>query len=174
MDLETKVVMKLISVATTDLDMDVTPSTDVAFSYIDSLADGTAANQADIVWFDAATQVADATDDIDLAGGVTDVFGSTITMARAKCLFFKNTSTTASVLEVGPHADAAGWQAGLTSSGGATGNEARSVSPGAAFMIWAPGATAWAIGGGATDVLEVFESSSLASAYEIAVVGATA
>jgi len=173
MDLETSVVMKLIAVATTPLDMDVTPTTTVEYSYTDSLDDGVALDEADVVWFDAATQIAGANDLINLGGGVTDVFGTAVTMVRVKCIFFKNTSTTASVLEVGPHGNGTPFQAGLTTSAGATGNEARSVSPGAAFIIWAPGATAWAIGGG-NDEFEVFESSTLASVYEIAIVGATA
>lgn len=174
MDLATKVLMKVIATASVDLDMSTTPSGDVDFSFDDELADGTGADQADTVWFDAATQIADATDTIDLAGGVTDVFGSTITMVRVKCMFFKNTSTTASILQVGPHATANPFQCAITSVGGVTGNEARSVPPGGGFIIWAPGATGWAVGAGATDDFEVFESSSLASAYEVAVVGATA
>jgi len=40
---------------------------------------GTGANQADIVWTDERTLAASGSEDLDLAGALTDAFGATIT-----------------------------------------------------------------------------------------------
>lgn len=45
------------------------------------LSNGSGANQANILWADERTLAAEATEDIDLAGALTDAFGATITAA---------------------------------------------------------------------------------------------
>jgi len=44
-------------------------------------ADGTAANQANILWADERTLAASATEELDLAGVLTDAFGTTVAAA---------------------------------------------------------------------------------------------
>lgn len=174
MDLNTTILMQLVCASDKDADLDATPTSELDLQFTDTLTDGTGLDQADMLWFDDASMIADATDTLDLNATLTDIYGDSVDMVRVKCIFFKNTSTTASELQVGPHAAANPFQMGLTSVGGATGNEAIIVPKGGAFCIFTPDATAYAVGAGATDDLEVFEASSLAALYEIAIVGASA
>lgn len=51
-----------------------------------SFANGVAAGQANVVWQDTRTVAASGTDDIDLAGVLTDAFGATITAAKVKTI----------------------------------------------------------------------------------------
>lgn len=51
-----------------------------------SLATGTGAGQADKVFADTRTLAASATEDLDLAGALTDAFGGSITFARIKAV----------------------------------------------------------------------------------------
>lgn len=51
-----------------------------------SFANGAAAGQANVVWQDTRTIAASGTDDIDLAGVLTDAFGATITTAKVKTI----------------------------------------------------------------------------------------
>jgi hypothetical protein len=51
-----------------------------------SLDSGTGANQADKIFSDTRTLGASATEDLDLAGGLTDAFGASITFARVKII----------------------------------------------------------------------------------------
>lgn len=47
---------------------------------------GTGNNQANSLWTDERTLADTATDSLDLAGGLTDAFGATITFAVLKCI----------------------------------------------------------------------------------------
>lgn len=47
---------------------------------------GTGAGQVDKVFTDTRTLTASATEDLDLAGSLTDIFGATITFARIKAI----------------------------------------------------------------------------------------
>lgn len=54
-----------------------------------SLANGTAAGQADRVFTDERTLAASATEDLDLAGVLLDAFGAAITFAKIKAVIIK-------------------------------------------------------------------------------------
>ena len=51
-----------------------------------NLLSGTGAGQADLVFADQRTLNASANENLDFAGGLTDAFGASITMARLKAL----------------------------------------------------------------------------------------
>lgn len=51
-----------------------------------SLASGTGAGQADLMFADTRTLAASGTEDLDLAGVLTSAFGATLTFARVKAL----------------------------------------------------------------------------------------
>jgi hypothetical protein len=57
-------------------------------------ANGTGANQLNQWWHDTRS-VAAASENLDLAGGLTDPFGDTITFTTVKLLYVHNTATTA-------------------------------------------------------------------------------
>lgn len=54
-----------------------------------SLTDGTTAGKADRVFTDKRTLAASATEDLDLAGVLTDAFGATITFATIKAVIIR-------------------------------------------------------------------------------------
>jgi hypothetical protein len=63
-----------------------TASFPFALSAALSLSDGTGASAADRVFTDTRTLAASATEDLDLAGSLTDAFGATITFAKVKAI----------------------------------------------------------------------------------------
>ena len=131
---------------------------------------GTGANQADLMWADEnRTLSASSNDDFDLAGGLTDKLGSTITMARLKMIYIKNRETTAGrTLRLG----AAGSNP-MSTIFGAT-NDYLLIPPGAEFWIAVPDATAFAVTGGSADVLRVANPGGSDIAYDIILIGASA
>lgn len=52
-----------------------------------TLTDGTTAGKADRIFTDTRTLAASATESLDLAGSLTDVFGSSLTFATIKAVF---------------------------------------------------------------------------------------
>jgi hypothetical protein len=63
-----------------------TSSFPFALSVEQAFADGTAASQVDRVFTDQRTLAASATEDLDLAGVLTDIYGATITYAKIKAI----------------------------------------------------------------------------------------
>lgn len=130
-----------------------------------NMDDGTAANQSDLVFSDERTTAGN--DDLDLAGVLTDFYGSTLTFARVKCILIKADSGNGVNLHVGGATSAVGIFADAT--------DELVVRPGGAAMVFAPDATAYAIGAGTTDVLRVAPSDGATSVtYDIMVIGASA
>jgi hypothetical protein len=72
---------------TTALDLapaaSVPHSKDVALAF----ATGTAAGQADLIFSDTRTLAASANEDLDLAGGLTGAFGTSLTFVKVKVIF---------------------------------------------------------------------------------------
>ena len=174
MDLSTTMLISLVCEMSLTADLSAEPSSTLKLTLSDKLADGVAADQADLLYFDSDTCLASATTPYDLDTSLTDVYGVAADFARVKAVMFENTSATLATFEVGPHSNGTPWAGCLTSAGGATGNEAEVVLPGGAFLWYTPDATAWAVGAGATDILEIFESAVLAGAWDIMFIGATA
>lgn len=67
----------------------------------DELANGTGADQADLLYF-AQRTLNTTTENLDLAGGLTDPFGDTLTFAKVKGLYIKcNGTTTGNKVTIG-------------------------------------------------------------------------
>jgi hypothetical protein len=58
-------------------------------SLLIALTNGTGASMADKVFTDTRTLAASATEDLDLAGVLTDAFGATITFAKIKAIYIE-------------------------------------------------------------------------------------
>lgn len=141
-----------------------------SFTYSDSLAQGTGADQADLLFVNQTTLAAGATLNLDLAGSLTDVFGATITFARIKTFYFSLlTTTTASSVTIGNHASAAflGWFSAAT--------DRITVRNGGFFMISAPDATGYAVTATTADIIKILnnDGSNIAT-YQIAIAGTSA
>lgn len=77
--------------------------------FIAAWADGTGANQADIVYSDTTTVVASATNTLDISGAINDAYGNAFIPVTVKALWIRNKNTTdGDDLNVGPAA-ANGW-----------------------------------------------------------------
>lgn len=76
-----------------------------------SLTFGTSSSQANQWWHDERSILTTANDDLDLAGGLTSVFGETITFAVIKVLIVAIDAADGSKkLRVGPQNVTNGWQ----------------------------------------------------------------
>lgn len=133
------------------------------------LANGTGANQADRIFSDQRTLAASASEDLDLAGVLTDAFGAAITFARIKGLIISAASANTNNLVVGGHATAA-----FASWVGAAAHTL-TVRPGGLLALTAPDATAYAVTAGTADILKIANSGAGSSVtYDIVVIGASA
>ena len=66
-----------------------------------NITNGTAADQANMVWMDQRTLAASATEDLDLAGSLTNVYGTTITFTAIKGIIVYATAANTNNVLVG-------------------------------------------------------------------------
>jgi hypothetical protein len=151
------------------------PSVTETISYSKSMTSGTGANQADQIWNRAAALLATANYDIDMAGVVVDCFGSTLTGARVKAILVKNTSdvedSNAAIITFGG-GGATEW-VGATALLAAAGDKLY-IKAGGAVAFFAPDATAYVVGAGATDILRLTGDAVLDGHYDITIVMSSA
>ena len=151
---------KALDLGTADLPVDVLANI--------ALADGTGANQADRIFTDTRTLSASATEDLDLAGSLTDAYGATITLARIKAILVKAASGNTNNVNVSRPASN-GVPLFLAASDGIQ------VLPGGAFLWVAPNAAGIAVTAGTGDLLTFTNSSSGTSVtYDVVIVGSSA
>ena len=137
-------------------------------SYTVDLADGTSAGQANRIFHDTRTLAASASEDIDLAGVLTDAFGAVLTFARVKGLIVAAAAANTNNVIVG----GASATQFVSWNGGAT--HTVTVRPGAVFALFAGSAdaTGYVTAAGSTDLLKIANSSSGTSVtYDIVVIG---
>jgi hypothetical protein len=131
-----------------------------------ALADGTAANQSDRIFSDTRTITASSTDSLDLAGALTNAFG-TVTFAKVKAVLVKAASGNTNNVNVTRPASN-GLPLFLAASDGIP------VLPGGAFLWVAPGAGV-TVTAGTGDLLDLVNSGAGTSVtYDIVVVGTSA
>ena len=108
MALTTRITLKIQTQYTNPADLS-TPADNVTQDYSIVLADGTGADQADVIFHDQRTLADAAIDTLDLyaSGSLLDPLGTALTMDQLKFLYIENTSTTNS-LTIGPSATAVG------------------------------------------------------------------
>jgi hypothetical protein len=165
---DTKLVVSATATQTNPLDLMVAKAS-VAFEALVSLGSGTGSGQADRLWTDRRTLAASGSEDLDLAGVLTDAFGATITFARVKGLIVKAAAANSNNVIVGGAA-ATQW---ATWAGAAT--HTVTVRPGGAFALFAPDATAYAVTAGTGDLLKIANSGAGTTVdYDIVVIGASA
>lgn len=130
-----------------------------------TFTNGTSTNQANMVWADTRTIVASGTDDLDLAGGLTNAFGTALTFTKMKgILVAASSANTNNVLIGGDAAALANWVSNV--------NDVVVVRPGGVFCLIAPDTTGYAVTGTTADVLQIANSSSGTSVtYDIILIG---
>lgn len=141
------------------------------FSKTISLTNGVGtAGTGDLMYRISTTIAAGATLNIDLAGSLADVFGTTLTFARIKFFFLHlTTATAASAITVGNGTNP--WLMNALSAATTT----VSVRNGGFLAFGDPGATAYPVTAGTADVLKLVnaDGSNIAT-VEICIVGGSA
>lgn len=129
---------------------------------------GTGAGQADLLWMDERTLAASTSEDLDLAGVLTDALGATVTMAEVVAILVVADPANTNNVVLGDATQPVPLLGGT--------NPTISVKPGGAFMLCAPNAAGqFTVGAGATDDLKVANSGAgSAVTYKIAVLGRSA
>ena len=144
----------------------VTVKAPLALAKSDTLTDGTGAiDTADLMWSDTRT-LATTSEELDLAGSLTNAFGATLTFARIKCILIHNKSTTVGqTITVGGAASNAFVLFSDTT-------DKYVIGPNGIFMIWEPSAAAKAVTASTGDKLKIESSASIT--YDIVIVGSSA
>lgn len=168
MALTTVVDLSIDATHTSALDL-VTAQDHLEFVKRITLATGTGAGQADLVFHDQRTLSASGTEDLDFAGSLSDAFGATLTFARIKLIAVSAAAGNTNNVVVTQDATA-GVPNIFTGAG-----EGVSVRPGGLFLWVAPDATAAAVTATTADLLTFTNSSSGTSVtYDLVVIGASA
>ncbi len=137
-------------------------------SFLKALTSGTAANTADLVFCDTRTVNASSSEDLDLAGTLTDAFGATITMVEVVAIMITAAAANTNDVVVGDATSPVPLFGGT--------NPTFAVGPGGIFLVACPDAGGlFAVGAGSTDDLKITNSSSGTSVtYSIVIIGRSA
>lgn len=168
MALTSKVSVSLTASQTSALDLG-TATFEPALSSALSLASGTAANQADVIWTDTRTLSASANEDLDLAGSLTNAFGASVTFVKVKAIVVSAAAAnTNNVVVTRPGSN--GVPCFVAAGDGV------SIGPGGFFAIAAPGtAGVCTVTASTGDLINVANSAgSTDVTYSIAVIGTSA
>ena len=133
------------------------------------ITDGTGSDQMDQVYVDQRTLAASATEDIDLAGGVEDSFGNTLTFVDVRMICVKAAAeNTNDVLVGGAAANAfVNWVSNSS--------DVVVVKPGGVVFLYAPTNPGYAVTAGTGDLLKIANSAGSTSVtYDIYIGGASA
>ncbi len=140
-----------------------------AAAYVKALADGTGADQANVLFTDTRTLSASATEDLDLAGALANALGGSAVFAKVKAvLVTASASNTNNVNVTRPASN--GVPLFLAASDGVA------VPPGGAFMLAGPGtAGLCSVTAGTGDLLTLTNSAGSTSVtYSVAILGTSA
>lgn len=138
-----------------------------------SLADGTSANQADLMFVDQRAVATASNDDIDLAGTLTDAFGVVITFAELVAIMVINAPISGAAnttdLTIGAGSNPfLGFLGGTTPTIGP-------IKPGGSFMLFAGDAAGiGTVTAGTADILRIANSSGATATYQIILIGRSA
>jgi len=138
-----------------------------------SLADGTAADQADLMFVNQRTVASASNDDLDLAGVLTDFNGATITFAEIVAVLVingpKSGSANTTDLTIG---------AGSNPFTGFLGGTAPTIGPikpgGVVFLFAGDAAGLGTVTTGTGDILRIANSSGASATYQICLIGRSA
>lgn len=131
------------------------------------LVTGTGAGEADLVFADTRTLTASSTENLDLAGGLTDSFGAAITFAEIVAIVVKPAAANANNVLVGGAAS----NGFTTPFGDAT--DVVKVAPGGVFVL--TNDAGYAVTASTGDILKIANGGSgSAVTYDIILIGRSA
>ncbi|MDA7977505.1 MAG: hypothetical protein MPJ50_01890 [Pirellulales bacterium] len=143
-----------------------------ALEYSASFADGTAANQADQLWYDKREVAASFHDDLDLTTLPRNLFGNALTIGfvQVKAILLVNLSTTSGeVLRVG---GAGAGNAFATPFAGDV--EAQVEAPPDSPLLLVNRGIGWTVTAGTGDILRVENTVANPVSYHITIIGTSA
>lgn len=145
-----------------------TASFPVDYKSIISLGNGTGSSQSDLLFTDRRTIALSSTEDLDLAGGLTDALGNVLTFVKVKTILIKASSANTNNVTVSPAA-VNGFLGPFNAAA-----DLISVSPNGMMLVQAPVA-GWAVTAGTGDLLTIANSGAGTSVtYDIIIVGTSA
>lgn len=133
-----------------------------------SLTDGTGAGNADRIFKDTRTLAASATEDLDLSGALTNIYGETVAFADIRAILI--TADAGNTNNVNVTRPASNGLALFIAAG-----DGLPVRPGGMFLWACPDATGVAVTAGTGDLLTLTNSAGSTSVtYSITIIGASA
>lgn len=140
------------------------------FSWYADLINGTAAGAADLFYADNLILTASETRDLDLAGGLTDIYGATIQFRRIRCVAFRAPSTNTGSVQIGG-AGTNDWRGPFTGSA-----HGINVSPGGGGLLGNPSGTApgWVVTPGTVDILRIVNNVAAGQQLDLVLIGCSA
>ncbi len=138
----------------------------VNYSKSYSLANGTAANQANQIFSDTRTITASGSEDLDLSGSLANAFGTTIAFTKIKAIIISAAAGNTNNVIVGGN-DTAAWAAMFGAD-----TDTLVLRPGATFCMCVPDSTGLAVTATTDDLLTIANSGGTTSVtYEIVIIG---
>ena len=139
------------------------------FDFGDSLANGVIIDQGDLPYGAKNVSLSgNATINFDVAGALSDFYGTTITAVKLKFFYFKNLNTVAgNTILLGAHATTA-----LLLWGAAA--HTKRLAPHGFVLMWVPSLAGIAVTAGTGDALKIFNETANAVNYDIAFVATSA
>lgn len=167
MALTSKVTLRINSTQTGSNDLG-NPSFPMTFSQVVTMLDGTSAGQADLLFSDQRTVSASSNEDLDLAGGLTGVYGSTLTFAKVKAIAIYAASGNTNNVQVGPAATN-GFLGPFADA-----SDQIDLAPGAMMLLSAP-TNGWTVTASTGDLLNIANSGAgTGVTYDIVIIGTSA
>lgn len=167
MALSSKLQVNLTATLTNPLDL-TTPNDLLDYVKRITMTTGTAADQADMMWHDQRTLTASATEDLDLAGSLTNAFGTTQTFVELKGIIVYAATGNTNNVNI-QRASSNGVPLFLAASDGL------GVRPGGIFVWFNPGNGGVTVTAGTGDLLTMTNSAGSTSVtYDIILIGASA
>ena len=170
MSLTTRLSLGVQATYTSALDL-ATGTVPLLKTYETVLQTGTGAGQADKIFHDQRTLAASATEDLDLAGVLTDAFGAALTFVKIKALIIHAAAGNTNNVLVG------GVAAGLSSIITPQTTGVVVVRPDATFAVFAGvgDSTGYAVTATTADLLHVANSAAGTSVtYDVIIIGTSA
>ncbi|MFE7273038.1 hypothetical protein [Streptomyces sp. NPDC057623] len=162
----TRVEVKLTATQTKPDDLSV-PQDAIEYLKALSFTDGAGAGAANLVFHDKRTLAASATENLDLAGVLSDKFGTALTFARIKAVLVVAAAANTNNVQVTQ--PAANGVPGVFLAAG----DGVSVQPGGAFLWVAPSAAGAVVTAGTGDLLTATNSAAGTSVtYDVLILGA--
>jgi hypothetical protein len=129
------------------------------------LATGTAANQADMIFHDQRVLTASSTEDLDVnAGGLSDAFGTTFTIAKLKMLLVCAAAANTNDVVLGGDTNEVPYLSAAATT--------HTIAPGGCFCIYDPTLGGWTVTAATGDVIQVANSGAGTSVtYDVVIVG---